>query len=202
MAREARRLRDLVSQLLDAQRLERGAAVIDRAPADLRDVVESVRRRYAEHGLDLKADVPSSPVISAIDLPRFAQVIDNLVENAIKYTADGTLPELELTAEGDVARVSVVDHGVGVPEEERERIFERFYRATKRPGAARGRHRARPLHLPPDRGGARGQHLGRRGPRGRQPLRRDDPTPGGAGHRSRGGAAMGARRGGGGGCVT
>ena len=130
MAREARRLRDLVGQLLDAQRLERGAAVMDPRPADLREVVESVRRRYHEQGADLHVSTPADAVTSAIDAPRFEQVIENLVENAIKYSGEGVLPQLELRAEGDEARISVADHGLGVPAEERERIFERFYRAS------------------------------------------------------------------------
>ena len=130
LAREARRLRDLVSQLLDAQRLERGAAVMDRAPMDLRAIVESVRGRYHDQGLDLKLTVPSRPVTSSIDAPRFEQVVENLVENAIKYTQDGGLPEIELGTEDDSARIAVSDRGLGVPAEERDRIFERFYRAS------------------------------------------------------------------------
>ena len=130
MVREARRLRDLVTQLLDAQRLEQGPEVMDLEPVDLRTVIESVRRRYHDQGIDLKVTIPSDPVVGSIDAPRFEQVVDNLVENAIKYSADGTLPEVALVADGGVARISVTDHGVGVPEDERERIFERFYRAT------------------------------------------------------------------------
>ena len=130
MVREARRLRDLVTELLDAQRLEQGAEVMDLEPIDLRMVIDSARRRYHDQGIDLKATVPAEPVIGSIDPSRFEQVVDNLVENAIKYTSGGVLPELELAVEGGAARISVIDHGVGVPEEERERIFDRFYRGT------------------------------------------------------------------------
>lgn len=138
MAREARRLRDLVTRLLDAQRLERGATVMDRIPADLRDVVESVRRRYHDQGIDLKLTNAREPITSEIDLPRFEQVVENLVENAIKYSSGGVLPEIELRADGDRAVIAVRDHGVGVPEEERERIFERFYRASNVQGLPEG----------------------------------------------------------------
>jgi signal transduction histidine kinase len=130
MVREARRLRDLVSELLDAQRLEMGAEVMDLEPVDLRAVVESVRRRYHDQGIDLKVTVPADAAIGSIDGPRFEQVIDNLVENAIKYTSSGMLPEVELAVESGEARIVVTDHGVGVPEDERDRIFDRFYRAT------------------------------------------------------------------------
>ena len=130
MVREARRLRDLVTELLDAQRLEMGSEVMDLEPIDLRTVLESVRRRYHDQGIDLKVTTPADAAIGSIDEPRFEQVIDNLVENAIKYTSSGMLPEVELAVDGGEARILVTDHGVGVPEEERDRIFDRFYRAT------------------------------------------------------------------------
>ncbi len=136
MVREARRLRDLVTELLDAQRLEQGAEVMDLEEVDLRTVVESVRRRYHDQGIDLKVTTPAEAVVGTIDAPRFEQVIDNLVENAIKYSTGGVLPEVVLAVDGDSARISVADHGVGVPEDERERIFERFYRATNVHGTA------------------------------------------------------------------
>ena len=130
MVREARRLRDLVTELLDAQRLEMGAEVMDLEPVDLRTVLESVRRRYHDQGIDLKVTVPADAAIGSIDEPRLEQVVDNLVENAIKYTSDGMLPEVELAVDAGEARILVTDHGVGVPEDERDRIFDRFYRAT------------------------------------------------------------------------
>ena len=136
MVREARRLRDLVTELLDAQRLEQGAEVMDLEEVDLRTVVESVRLRYHDQGIDLKVTAPAEVVAGTIDPPRFEQVIDNLVENAIKYSAGGVLPEVELAVEDGFARISVTDHGLGVPEGERERIFERFYRATNVHGTA------------------------------------------------------------------
>jgi signal transduction histidine kinase len=138
MVREARRLRDLVTELLDVQRLEQGVEVMDREPVDLRDIVEAVRRRYHDQGVDLKVTVPPDPVIGSIDARRFEQVVDNLVENAIKYTSGGILAEVELTAADGKARIAVVDHGVGVPEDERERIFDRFYRGSNVQGTTEG----------------------------------------------------------------
>jgi signal transduction histidine kinase len=138
MVREARRLRDLVTELLDAQRLEQGAEVMDLESVDLRSAVESVRRRYHDQGIDLKVTVPSEAVVGTIDGPRFEQVIDNLVENAIKYTPERKLPEVELMVDDGVARISVVDHGLGVPQDERERIFDRFYRGSNVQGAETG----------------------------------------------------------------
>jgi signal transduction histidine kinase len=130
IAREARRLRDLVSELLDAQRLEQGAAVMDRTRADLRDVVGAVRQRFRDHGRDLQVIAPEEPIVSSVDKMRIEQVLDNLIENALKYTPNGRPPEVHLRREGAEAHLAVVDHGVGIPEGEREQIFERFYRAS------------------------------------------------------------------------
>ena len=130
LGREARRLRDIVSELLDAQRLEQGGAVIDLEQTDLRGIVEGVQQRLHERGLDLRADVPDDELIGLVDAARIGQVLDNLVENAMKYTSSGELPELRLDAIDGDARFSVIDRGIGIPEDQRERIFDRFYRAT------------------------------------------------------------------------
>lgn len=130
IVREARRLRDLVSELLDAQRLEQGGAVVSRLAGDLRGVVDAVQQRFRDQGLDLRVVQPDEPLIGSIDRKRLEQVLDNLIENALKYTANGELPEVHLQSVGDVARLSVVDHGVGIPTAEQEQIFERFYRAS------------------------------------------------------------------------
>ncbi|MGH2418532.1 MAG: sensor histidine kinase, partial [Candidatus Limnocylindria bacterium] len=133
IAREARHLRDLVSELLDAQRLEQGLTVMDRAPADLGAIVEAVRARHVEHGVPLTLEGPDTALIASIDRPRIEQVIENLLENALKYGADDQVPEMRIWQEGREARIAVIDHGAGVPEAERERIFERFYRAKHAP---------------------------------------------------------------------
>lgn len=130
IAREARRLRDLVSELLDAQRLEQGAAIMDPADADLGEIIRAVHERFRDHGLDLRLTMPEKPITSRLDRMRVEQVLDNLVENALKYTANGELPELVLEPVATEARLRVIDHGVGIPEDEQERIFERFYRAS------------------------------------------------------------------------
>ena len=129
MAREARRLRDLVSELLDAQRLEQGLVVLNMAPTDLRAIVGAVRERHLEHGVPLSLLAPDEPVVASVDRPRIEQVVENLLENALKYGADDEAPSVRVWQEGDEARIAVIDHGAGIPEADRERIFERFYRA-------------------------------------------------------------------------
>jgi signal transduction histidine kinase len=130
IAREARRLSDLVTELLDAQRLELGRAVLDRAPTDLLDVVRAVRERYADGDISVTTEAAASSLNASIDRPRIEQVLDNLVENALKYTTNGEPPEIRLAAGGGMVSIAVVDHGIGIPRADRHRIFERFFRAS------------------------------------------------------------------------
>lgn len=130
LTREARRLRDLVTDLLDVQRLDQARAVMDLSPVDLRDVLEEVRLRYVEHEVALRVTAPAAPMVASIDRSRIEQTIDNLVDNALKYGAEGEEPEVRLEADGEEAAISVIDHGIGIPEAERDRIFERFFRAS------------------------------------------------------------------------
>jgi signal transduction histidine kinase len=134
MTSEARRLRDLVSELLDAQRLEQPGTVMDRVTLDLREIADAARSRHREAGSGLEVSVPSVPILTTADRARLEQVVDNLVENALKYTPGQVLPRVEVAREGSEALLTVIDHGVGIPEEERDRIFERFYRATNAQG--------------------------------------------------------------------
>ncbi|HEX7197031.1 MAG TPA: ATP-binding protein [Candidatus Limnocylindria bacterium] len=134
MTSEARRLRDLISELLDAQRLEQPGTVMDRVTLDLREIVEAARSRRLEPGTGLEVSVPSDPILTSADRARLEQVVDNLVENAVKYTPGQVLPKVEVAREGAEALLTVIDHGVGIPKDERDRIFERFYRASNAQG--------------------------------------------------------------------
>ncbi len=128
MVREARRLRDLVTELLDAQRLEQGQILMDRVPDDLCAIVDVVRARHAERGITIPLNRPDEPLVGLVDRPRMEQVLENLIENAMKYGEQP--PRLEIGVTGDEARIAVIDRGVGIPEAERDRIFERFFRAS------------------------------------------------------------------------
>ena len=63
------------------------------------------------------------------DGDRLVQVVDNLLSNAVRYTDDGTVVTVRLRAVADAVTLSVIDQGPGLTEEQRERVFERFYRA-------------------------------------------------------------------------
>ena len=134
IAREARRLRDLVSDLLDAQRLQQARAVMELRATDLRELVVQVRDRSVEHGVALSTAIPEEPVRANVDAPRLEQVLENLVDNALKYGGDEAPPHVTLASDDGLATISVADRGIGVPDAERDRIFERFFRASNAHG--------------------------------------------------------------------
>ena len=130
IVRESRRLRDLVSQLLDAQRLESVGPSEDQQPIDARSVLRTCLDRYASAERPIEPAMGSEPILVRMDPVRLEQVVDNLLENAAKYAPGGAATELRVWREGAEARITVADHGIGIPAEERTMVFERFFRAS------------------------------------------------------------------------
>ena len=125
------KLARLVAQLLDVSRLQSGKLAVECRPVDLtevvREVVDSARPQLKDH--TLVARLPNQ-LWASIDPLRIEQVVTNLIDNAIKYSPEGGQIDLSLEREnGDMARITVRDRGVGVPPEHRAHIFDRFYQA-------------------------------------------------------------------------
>jgi PAS domain S-box-containing protein len=127
------RMATLVRDLLDISRIEAGRVQIDLERLELsgvvREVTETVAEAVREKGLTLEVDVdPGLPVVHA-DRRLVIQVLLNLVSNAYRYTpAGGRIAISAFPADG-VVQIDVADTGIGIPEDEQEAIFERFYRA-------------------------------------------------------------------------
>jgi signal transduction histidine kinase len=126
---QADKLTRLLNQLLDVSRFESGKLLLERQLSDLttllRQIVADVRPTTSQHTLSLA--VPSS-LLASIDPLRLEQVVRNLLDNAIKYSPNGGPIDVELrqTHDGNV-ELSITDCGIGIPEEQRGQIFERFY---------------------------------------------------------------------------
>jgi signal transduction histidine kinase len=131
MLRQVERLGRLIEQLLDLSRLESGAVPLDRAPLRaatlLGHVVEEWRPRAQERGVELESAVESSVVLHG-DEQRLHQVFANLVANAIRHSPTGGRVVLRAGVTDGLARLEVADQGAGIPAQEAERVFERFYR--------------------------------------------------------------------------
>jgi PAS domain S-box-containing protein len=127
---EADRLTQLIDNLLDASRLQAGGLKINLSDVALdqltRQLVDKFRTQTTLHTLSAEFP-PSFPVIQG-DAPRLEQVLSNLIGNAIKYSPKGGAVRITGRAQPDQVVVSVSDEGIGIPVEEQDRIFERFYR--------------------------------------------------------------------------
>lgn len=127
---ECDRLSRLVNRLLLASRIETGTVMLKKDEVQLPAVASKVIRRLeataGRHAFDLRFD-PDFPVVYA-DAERLEEVITNLVDNAIKYSPLGGRVSITGRVEGDHVTVAVEDEGVGIPQRDLERIFERFRR--------------------------------------------------------------------------
>ena len=125
------RLTRLIGQLLDVSRLDKDNQPVQRSEIDLcglaQKLVASFRARTTKHTLALTAD---GELIAEVDATGVEQVLSNLLDNAIKYSPEGGRIEVAVVGCDDgFARVSVRDHGIGIPPEKRSEIFDRFFRA-------------------------------------------------------------------------
>jgi two-component system, OmpR family, sensor histidine kinase KdpD len=130
---ESERLNRFIANLLDMTKLESGAVVPNMALHDLGEIVGSALRRatkiLARHrvDVDLQADLP----MLELDAVLFEQALFNLLDNAAKYAPADTVIRVESWREQDVVCLRVLDEGEGIPADELEHIFDKFYRAQK-----------------------------------------------------------------------
>jgi signal transduction histidine kinase len=137
--RNARRLQRLVGDLLFVARLEAGRLDLHETDVDLSQTaehsIEAARRQADEAGIDLREEIASGLSMHG-DADRLGQVIDNLLSNALKFTPEGGAVGLRLWPLDGRAHLEVWDTGVGIPEEDQPRLFERFFRASTATDAA------------------------------------------------------------------
>ena len=136
VSEEVRRLRRLSDDLSALSRTEEGGLSLVLAPADLRAVVtsavERLRPQAEDAGVGLHVAVPPTAVPVTVDSDRLAQVMTNLVGNALRATGSGGRIEVEVSARAGTASVAVTDTGEGLDAEDLHRVFERFYRVPDR----------------------------------------------------------------------
>lgn len=132
---ELQRLRRLSEDLLEVARIEAGRLRLQLDPGDLaatvRDTVERFVRRpgLAQRGHQLVCQTTEMLIVRHDPL-RIGQVLNNMLENALKYSPAGGEVRIAVGPSGDEAIISVQDVGIGIPATERERLFTPFYRAT------------------------------------------------------------------------
>ena len=150
--RNIRRLEDFTAQLLEMARLEEGQIALDKEEIDaialVRDVVadHAVLAKQKRQWISLDVD-PDPPRVVA-DRSKMQQALANLIVNAIRYAPQGTPILVAAHRKGDALRIEVRDHGPGIATEDRQRIFDKFFRgqnADGTPGSGLGLAIARSL---------------------------------------------------------
>jgi two-component system sensor histidine kinase KdpD len=127
---EAERLDGLVTNVLALTRLESGTVEIHKRDEAIDEVIGSALRRLTERlrGRAVHTDVPVETPLVPMDPMLIEQVIINLLENAIKYTPSHSPLDIRALREGMAVKVELDDRGLGIPFDEREKVFEKFYR--------------------------------------------------------------------------
>ncbi|HEX2856905.1 MAG TPA: HAMP domain-containing sensor histidine kinase [Propionibacteriaceae bacterium] len=133
---EVRRLRRLSDDLSTLSRAEENRLALEPSRVDCREVLRAgadrLRPQAADAGVAFTVTLPDRPVPVHADADRLAQVVTNLVGNALRATPSGGTVALSLTTEPGRARITVADTGEGLDADQLERIFERFYRVPGR----------------------------------------------------------------------
>jgi len=127
---EATRLAALVSDFLDARLIEEGRFSLRREPFDLRSLVREQAEVTLGHdeSHDLELELPERPLQIDGDRARLAQVVGNVLSNAVKYSPEGGTITVGAAEDHGHARVWVADEGTGIPPEHRGQLFQPFYR--------------------------------------------------------------------------
>lgn len=130
---EAIRLSKLINRLLELSRLESGKSGLNIRNVDMvrliEDTVEMMKRDSRASNINLIK--PAGQVLVECDKDLIVQILLNLLDNALTYSPEGEVVTIALMDEGDRVRVQVIDQGEGIPENEADRVFERFYRVDK-----------------------------------------------------------------------
>ncbi|MBN8654503.1 MAG: HAMP domain-containing histidine kinase [Anaerolineae bacterium] len=130
---ESERMHRMVLDLLDLAKLDAGTADMNMSPVNMRVLLNSIAEKFTPQsqraGVKIETDIPSDLPPLIADGDRMAQVFTNLIDNALKFTPRGGAITLRAFTDADKMIASVIDTGVGIPEEDLPFIFQRFYQA-------------------------------------------------------------------------
>ena len=131
MQKEAHRLTNLVQDLIDLSRVQGDDPLAKAVAVDLGEVLGAARERVAEVAEARQIEIVAAGADGVRvlgDLGQLTTAVGNLVENAVNYSPDRTKVVVSVRVDGELAEISVTDQGVGIPDQDLNRIFERFYR--------------------------------------------------------------------------
>lgn len=141
--RNAHRLLELVNQLLDFRKVEQHSLTMHFAPQNIYELIASVIERFVptfeQNGKRLIVDYPDEHFTAIVDKEALTKVVSNLLTNANKYTKDKVRLSCTVEPDNERFRICVSDNGIGIREEDRQRIFQPFFQAEgNKPGTGIG----------------------------------------------------------------
>jgi two-component system, OmpR family, sensor histidine kinase KdpD len=130
---QAEHMNRLVGNLLEMTRLEAGAYTLRLAPCDVEDLIGAVLSQVADGlgGRDVRIDIAAGLPDVPMDFVLIAQVLVNVLDNAIKYSPPGSPLEITARMRGSELQIQIGDRGSGVPAGEEQRIFDKFFRVRR-----------------------------------------------------------------------
>jgi two-component system, OmpR family, sensor histidine kinase KdpD len=140
---EAERLNHLIGNLLDISRLEGGTVILSKQSSDIADLIgvalEQLHDRAANHQIEI--NIPTILPFVSVDFNLIVQALVNVLDNAIKYSPPGSIIDITGAQMGESVEIDIADRGTGIPVQDLNRIFNKFYRvgrSSKVPGTGLG----------------------------------------------------------------
>jgi len=132
---DSNRLTQLIEDLLSLSKIESGKIFFRKEPCSIQAIVKKLvigfQKQVKEKKIEVKIDIPGDLPKVLADEASISQVFLNLVDNAIKYNKEGGTIIISAIKKSDFVQVDIADTGIGIPEEDVSRVFERFYRVDK-----------------------------------------------------------------------
>ena len=130
---EADRLNHIITNLLDESRIEAGAITLSRQPSEVQDLIvaalEQLGSRVSARSVII--DIPAETPFFSVDVGLIVQALYNVLDNAMKYSPIDSTIEINVSNSNREVYIKVIDHGIGIPEQDMRDIFNKFYRVNK-----------------------------------------------------------------------
>ncbi len=135
IVRNSMQLKEILEQFLNIDKLELGLSRLHRTKVSIsllvKEVVEAFQEVAGEKKIKIKVELPQTQFFIEGDLEKIAIALRNLVKNALTFTNEGGQVKIKVEQVPGYAKISVIDNGIGIPAEEQEKIFQRFYQVEK-----------------------------------------------------------------------
>jgi two-component system sensor histidine kinase KdpD len=130
---EAERLNDLITNLLDVSRVESGAIKLFRQPSDAQELISATLEQLGSRrgGRLINMEIPAELPFISIDFGLIVQALVNVLDNALKYSPVGSSIDIAVRQVGPRIQIEIADRGIGIPEQDLSRVFDKFYRVQR-----------------------------------------------------------------------